>query len=779
MAIGIWSNVKVLMEYLKKNRHLFELFLIYHIDYDCWSVISLPDIDYQVKSYVSYDGDCLLFEEIQADDEDSTGIYKCNMYSLKKRMKVAEYQSENVYDFFYFDANPPANEVDNQLRVLLSNLYMLRDNGNVECKDGGGGFFSINFVNHLRVDHLRVDHLRVDQMRLFSKDGRINAHNKLAGSENISAYYSILVASRIKLDLPNQRLEQCQIDYLSIEEAIVEAITYKKKMTCKITCRLESGKVFKGCNKMESQQQLILSTLYTTRDVGNLDKVVLECNDGLINAHKTVLIAGSDYFRVVFNPDSIENETNVVTLQDTSIEVMDIVIKFIYAQDIPIQPEMPASLICDLVFTADKMQLKGLFDKFWSIYTTPITLESFKKVWQLANIFNQTKTINILQNFILKNVKQISKANKLCDITETQLASFIDNLGTNNFGDFIILLLNWGKEKKIDYLTWEKEQKIEDVLLNLIPNKCDLQKISDFSLQNLLSSKVVVQTASLYNVLNKEAISRWLKTIKQEVEIFAFEVKAQKCEHRVFSLNQLVWSPTVEHVDLHDDPDNFYSAVSRRGNIFYFSPLPNNSGIEAIEGSTGKNFSLFDEVLFDNFMSETANSTEVFFRQTDTSFSCFNLDLKTWRKLEFNDQINDCRWMILATEDGKYYFEVNNHRIKIIDTKLGTCVRKINDHGNLLIYDIAFDCWYTMSLPNVQFRLTLCVSCEDDYLLFEKSDTDLHNVYSLKTKMKVTQYTYSEDFDGFIYFDAKYPYFLDVLYDELQTNAPLREKELN
>uniref|UniRef100_T1IQ38 Uncharacterized protein n=1 Tax=Strigamia maritima TaxID=126957 RepID=T1IQ38_STRMM len=329
--------------------------------------------------------------------------------------------------------------------------------------------------------------------------------------------------------------------------------------------------------------------------------------------------------------------------------------------------------------------------------------------------------------------------------------------------------------------------KIEDVLLNLIPNKCDLQKISDFSLQNLLSSQVVVQTASLYNVLNKEAISRWLKTIKQEVEIFAFQITAQKCEHRLFSLTELVWSPRMEHADPHVvvDPDNFFPAVSRKGNIFYFRSLANNSGIEAIEESTGEIFSLLDQVLFDNFMSEISNSTEVFFRQTDTSssFLCFNLESKTWRKLEFNNEINDCRWMILATDDGKYYFDVDNHGIKIIDTKFGTCVRKSkldgswepiktktlcanfdkklifyheNDYGNLLIYDIAFDWWYTMALANVQFLLTLCVSCEGDHLLFEETDTDVHNVYSLKTRMKVTQYTYSEDFDGVIYFDASF-----------------------
>uniref|UniRef100_T1J072 Uncharacterized protein n=1 Tax=Strigamia maritima TaxID=126957 RepID=T1J072_STRMM len=470
---------------------------------------------------------------------------------------------------------------------------------------------------------------------------------------------------------------------------------------------------------------------------------------------------------------------------------MNIVIKFIYAQYIPIDPEMPNSLICDLIFTADKMQLKGLFDKFWTIYTTSITVENFLHVWQLAEIFNQHETVNSVHKFILTNSKKISRSGKLPEISARKMESIIDNLSPNNLSDFIILLISW-----------EKQKKVEGVLQNLIP-KCHVREMSDSSLQNLLSNEVV-KSAQIYSMLSTEVVTRWL-TRKAQIQIFAFKLTPQKCEHQVFCLNKSERLSREEHVldvENGETHEKFFAAVSGTGNVFYFQCLPNDSGIIAIERSTGEKYSQIGQVMSDDLVSHTSNFKEVFFRRTNTSYWCFNFDLKTWRLLEFiaiidqillKNLIDDCAWMILATEDGKYFFEIEDYedQIKIVDIKTATCetrnklpgnwnfvrCKNLGDisqkklifvdlffHFNFLIYDIDYDCWSLIALPDIQHGLSICVSYDDDCLLVEKPQINAGigkcNIYSLKTRKKVTEFISIEqehDLDhDLVYFDASF-----------------------
>uniref|UniRef100_T1J073 Uncharacterized protein n=1 Tax=Strigamia maritima TaxID=126957 RepID=T1J073_STRMM len=200
------------------------------------------------------------------------------------------------------------------------------------------------------------------------------------------------------------------------------------------------------------------------------------------------------------------------------------------------------------------------------------------------------------------------------------MESIIDNLSPNNLSDFIILLI-----------AWEEKKKVESVFQNLIP-KCHVREMSDSSLQNLLSNEVV-KSAAIYSMLSTEVVTRWL-TRKAQIQIFAFGLTPQKCKHQVFCLNKLKWLSREEHVlDVESGVthEKFFAAVSGTGNVFYFECLPNDSGIVAIERSTGEKFSQIGQVMSDDLVSHTSNSKEVFFQRTNNSYWCFNFNLKTWR----------------------------------------------------------------------------------------------------------------------------------------------------
>uniref|UniRef100_T1IWK4 BTB domain-containing protein n=1 Tax=Strigamia maritima TaxID=126957 RepID=T1IWK4_STRMM len=213
----------------------------------------------------------------------------------------------------------------------------------------------------------------------------------------------------------------------------------------------------------------IANKLYNSREEGQEGIITLQCKDGRVYAHECVLNSRTDYFWGIISRSNFENERNVATIPDTSMEVMNIVIRYLYEQDFPSQSEKSDVLMREILIAADKMQLKHLFDEYWSLYCTPITLENFLKVWQLAERFNQDGTIEEIRIFVLENIKEICDSDFMADITMKQLKNIVDcngdGLGCDKLVDFVTFLLAWGT----------KCNKMEEVL-NLI-SKFDFRKL--------------------------------------------------------------------------------------------------------------------------------------------------------------------------------------------------------------------------------------------------------------------------------------------------------------
>uniref|UniRef100_T1IWK3 BTB domain-containing protein n=1 Tax=Strigamia maritima TaxID=126957 RepID=T1IWK3_STRMM len=165
--------------------------------------------------------------------------------------------------------------------------------------------------------------------------------------------------------------------------------------------------------------------LYDLLIDGQLENVTLNCKNGHVHEHKSILTAGSDYFAAMFNHNTIENETNVVSLPDISLNVMNIIIKFLRGKNIPTEDEITESLIRETLVAADKLQLKDLFDEYWIIYSTTITVDNFIYIWKLAEMFNDDETAEKVRKFIVKNTKNISNSDILANMTETQLECII------------------------------------------------------------------------------------------------------------------------------------------------------------------------------------------------------------------------------------------------------------------------------------------------------------------------------------------------------------------
>uniref|UniRef100_T1J067 BTB domain-containing protein n=1 Tax=Strigamia maritima TaxID=126957 RepID=T1J067_STRMM len=437
--------------------------------------------------------------------------------------------------------------------------------------------------------------------------------------------------------------------------------------------------------KNQRRSHIVSTSLYNSREPGHSGIVKLQCKDGSVLAHKCILQAASEYFRAMYSHRNIENETNVATYRDTSMEVMNIIIKFIYSQNLPTKDDITHTMLQEILITADKLQLKELFDEYWPLYSTPITVDTFLRIWPLAEMLNRDKTMGKIRIFVLDNLNQISKTDSLADITEAQL----ENIITHNIGglspdkicDFIIFLITWGTKG-----THVKKSKLHCVV-NLI-TRCNLGKLPDYNLRELMSNKEVNKSSKVLKFFNKQVISRWMTITKPRLQIHLFEcLQGTICKHSVSYLNRTDWTPVTKELKM----DKCFPAVSKTGTLFYytFSESQILYSCVAYESPTGQSYRFNEIKEFSAngniITNETSNYGEIFFRRTPSSYFCFNLELKKWRAIEFNDLMKDCKSLLLAV-DGKYFLDVDEKKMKIVDKKLGTCVTKEKSAGKWQIF---------------------------------------------------------------------------------------------
>uniref|UniRef100_T1JLS0 BTB domain-containing protein n=1 Tax=Strigamia maritima TaxID=126957 RepID=T1JLS0_STRMM len=511
------------------------------------------------------------------------------------------------------------------------------------------------------------------------------------------------------------------------------------------------------------QQIRVWSNLYKAReDEGERGIVVMNCTNGRVLAHRNILEATNDYFLNLLSDHHPANEPTEVYI-DTTQELMNIVVKCIYEQELPGRNEITATLTHEILIAAVKFKLKRLFEIYWGFYSTSINLDNFLDVWNTAEMYNAT--IENIRKFVWENMKEMSETDILSHLTVTQLDSIVSNtadkLEPEEFGDLIIFLVNWvAKDTSV------REDKIK-YAMKLI-SKGDISILPDFILREIMSNnEIVTNPTEISIILGNEVISRWTAT-KPRLQIHVFENHNRKWSRSIYNVNDDEWVlPTHKETK---SLGSWFPSVSTNGSILYYSFNSvgrNKRGFVAYE--SGKtHVHDFEDFSLSQTPSETANFKEIFFKRSPDTYACFNTQLKTWRTVQFNDLMADCKCMLLATE-GKYFFDLDERRIKIVDVVSGKCVIKDKLPGRwdsvkcnkslcrrstekliffrrgvdsrFLIYNIRRDTWSVVAAPNIKGEVIMYVLYDDDCLFFEKAnDGRDFFVYSMKTMEKVTEF---------------------------------------
>lgn len=100
-----------------------------------------------------------------------------------------------------------------------------------------------------------------------------------------------------------------------------------------------------------------------------------------INAHKAVLVARSDYFKAMFTPGFMENESKKIIMDDTEPGTFKNILNYIYSDATPLFADESC---LDLLCAADKYGIIDLKDKLEKLIDANLTGENIVEVLLLA-----------------------------------------------------------------------------------------------------------------------------------------------------------------------------------------------------------------------------------------------------------------------------------------------------------------------------------------------------------------------------------------------------------
>ena len=116
---------------------------------------------------------------------------------------------------------------------------------------------------------------------------------------------------------------------------------------------------------IEKEEVPILLDLRKLRDESKFTDVILCLSDGKeIPSHKAILGCRSSAFEAMFSHDKmLENQDNRVKIDDISSEIMEMILNFVYGEEINVEMEYAR----DIITAADKVSL--MWNNFKIIFT--------------------------------------------------------------------------------------------------------------------------------------------------------------------------------------------------------------------------------------------------------------------------------------------------------------------------------------------------------------------------------------------------------------------------
>jgi len=170
----------------------------------------------------------------------------------------------------------------------------------------------------------------------------------------------------------------------------------------------------------ESHLKDVLKRVDNLRQHGHFGfcDVTLRLEGQEFSAHKLILASCSDYFYAMFNGNMRESKEKVIDLNGVDVEIMKLVLNFIYTGSIPLSNEN----VEEVLQAANLMLIKSLKDVCCRFLETLLSVTNCLGMQKFAESYACEELFAVTTNFICENFGYVAESEEFLQLHPNQLS---------------------------------------------------------------------------------------------------------------------------------------------------------------------------------------------------------------------------------------------------------------------------------------------------------------------------------------------------------------------
>ncbi|KAJ5073626.1 pep-cterm sorting domain-containing protein [Anaeramoeba ignava] len=229
-----------------------------------------------------------------------------------------------------------------------------------------------------------------------------------------------------------------------------------------------------------------------------------------LRCHKAILNCRSDYFKALFRSKMIESQQGKVVLHDTSKEMMEKFLKYIYTGKIEINEENAV----EILISSRKFCLDQISEFAAKFIKQRITTQNVVEVYQISNQFLCEDVADFCFKYIEDKIQLLLETDLLYSLTEQEMEKLLksENIFITREYRLFDLLLHWAQSQigcpissEIDPLYLDQIQKKISHLVQFIHfSEIEKDKFLEIKSKNLLSKDMIDKIEELHLQMDRE-----------------------------------------------------------------------------------------------------------------------------------------------------------------------------------------------------------------------------------------------------------------------------------
>ena len=236
--------------------------------------------------------------------------------------------------------------------------------------------------------------------------------------------------------------------------------------------------------------QFLLKGLFALRQNEELCDVELKVGNTSVFAHKVVLAALSDYFKVMFTTNMLESERKVIELNGLDEKSLNLLVNFAYTGNVNIT----VSNVQPLLVCANMLRVSKIVHECCEFLEKQLHFSNCLGFLQFASLYCLESFKTMCLNFIAENFTKLLNYDEYYNINKSTLKEIISN---NN--------LNVSKEEYVfefleRWVAFDKENRIMDFCELFKEIRCS--QLSQFYLKSLKSHYLFsnLEISNIYSI---------------------------------------------------------------------------------------------------------------------------------------------------------------------------------------------------------------------------------------------------------------------------------------